>query len=158
VSRAPFVIAATAAGVAGVLSFKTRPAQTALPRTPVTATAAAAPTTAAAPATTAGTTAAAAPSTAVRTATGAVQPNQYGDVQVRVRVSGGRVTAVTAVALPQSDPRSQEISAMAGPQLDQQALAAQSAQIDGVSGATYTSDGYRASLQSALDQLGPLTG
>lgn len=151
-SRAPFVIAATAAGVAGVLSFKTRPAQVALPRPAATATVPAAPTTAA-PAKTV----TAAPAT-IRTATGSVQSNQYGDVQVRVSVSGGRITAVSALQLPQSDPRSQEISAMAGPQLSQQALAAQKGQIDGVSGATYTSDGYRASLQSALDQLGPLTG
>jgi uncharacterized protein with FMN-binding domain len=150
VTRAPFVIAATAAGVAGVLSFKTRPAQTALPQPATTATAPAAPTTSAP------TTTAAAPSS--RTATGAAQPNQYGVVQVRVSVSGGRITQVTALQAPQGDPRSQEITAMAVPQLGQEAVAAQSAQIDAVSGATYTSDGYRASLQSALDQIGPLTG
>jgi uncharacterized protein with FMN-binding domain len=93
-----------------------------------------------------------------RTATGAAQPNQYGVVQVRVSVSGGRITQVTALQAPQGDPRSQEITAMAVPQLGQEAVAAQSAQIDAVSGATYTSDGYRASLQSALDRIGPLTG
>jgi uncharacterized protein with FMN-binding domain len=150
VTRAPFVIAATAAGVAGVLSFKTHPARTALPQPATTATAPAAPTTSAP------TTTAAAPSS--RTATGAAQPNQYGVVQVRVSVSGGRITQVTALQAPQGDPRSQEITAMAVPQLGQEAVAAQSAQIDAVSGATYTSDGYRASLQSALDRIGPLTG
>jgi uncharacterized protein with FMN-binding domain len=153
VTRAPFVIAATVAGVAGVLSFKTHPARTALPQPATTATAPAAPTTSA-PTTTAATPAA--PTN--RTATGAAQPNQYGVVQVRVSVSGGRITQVTALQAPQGDPRSQEITATAVPQLGQQAVATQSAQIDGVSGATYTSDGYRASLQSALDRIGPLTG
>jgi uncharacterized protein with FMN-binding domain len=151
VTRAPFVIAATAAGVAGVLSFKTRPAQTASPLPAPVAAKPATPTTAAAT-----TTATAAPPN--RTATGAAQPNQYGVVQVRVSVSGGRITQVTALQAPQGDPRSQEITAMAVPQLGQEAVAAQSAQIDAVSGATYTSDGYRASLQSALDRIGPLTG
>jgi uncharacterized protein with FMN-binding domain len=143
VTRAPFVIAATAAGVAGVLSFKTRPAQTASPLPAPVAAKPATPSTAAA---------------SNRTATGAAQPNQYGVVQVRVSVSGGRITQVTALQAPQGDPRSQEITAMAVPQLGQEAVAAQSAQIDAVSGATYTSDGYRASLQSALDRIGPLTG
>ena len=55
--------------------------------------------------------------------------------------------------LPSGDGRSQQISTFAGQQLAQQALAAQSANIDGVSGATYTSDSYKTSLQSALDQL-----
>jgi uncharacterized protein with FMN-binding domain len=85
---------------------------------------------------------------------GADAPNQYGDVQVRVSVAGGRITQVSAVQLPNGDGRSQQISSFAGPQLAQQALKAQSAKIDGVSGATYTSDSYRTSLQSALDQLG----
>jgi uncharacterized protein with FMN-binding domain len=154
VTRAPFVIAATAAGVAGVLSFKTRPAQVVapLPQPVASAPATAAAAKPASPVSTKPAT----PTT--RTATGAAQPNQYGVVQVRVRVSGGRLTQVTAVQAPQGDPRSQEITAMAVPQLGQEALAAQSAQIDAVSGATYTSDGYRASLQSALDRIGPLTG
>ena len=60
---------------------------------------------------------------------------------------------LTAVRLPSGDGRSQEISSFAAPQLAQQALAAQSANIDGVSGATYTSESYRSSLQSAIDQL-----
>ena len=52
------------------------------------------------------------------------------------------------------DGRSQQINANAGPILLQQTLSAQSAHVDGVSGATYTSDGYRTSLQAALDQVG----
>jgi uncharacterized protein with FMN-binding domain len=71
-----------------------------------------------------------------------------------VSVSGTKITNVTAVALPGGDGKSVEINAAAGPQLAQQALAAQSAQIDGVSGASYTSDSYKTSLQSALDKVG----
>jgi uncharacterized protein with FMN-binding domain len=88
------------------------------------------------------------------TVVGADAPNQYGDVQVRVKVSGKKIVAVDPVALPGGDSRSQEISAAASPILTRQALIAQGANIDGVSGASYTSDGYRRSLQSALDQLG----
>lgn len=141
--RAPFVIAGTAAGVAGVLSFHTQPRVSAAsqPKTFSSPTTTSAP----APRTTAAST---------KTATGVDAPNQYGDVQVRVTVSGTKITGITNVALPGSDGKSQEISAAAGPELAQQALSAQSAQIDGVSGASYTSDSYRTSLQSALDQVG----
>ena len=145
--RAPFVIAGTAAGVAGVLSFHTQPRLSAAsqPKTFSSPTTTNAP----APQTTAAKTT---PST--KTATGDDAPNQYGDVQVRVTVSGTKITNITNVALPSSDGKSQEISAAAGPELAQQALSAQSAQIDGVSGASYTSDSYRTSLQSALDKVG----
>lgn len=79
---------------------------------------------------------------------------RYGDVQVRVVVSGGRVVDVQAVTLPSDRARSQAISSDAGPLLRQEALRAQSARINTVSGATYTSDGYAQSLQSALDRAG----
>jgi len=78
----------------------------------------------------------------------------YGIIQVRVTVSAGRITDVTAVQVTAPDIHSQEINAQAVPMLRGQVLSAQSAQIDGVSGATYTSQGYDASLQSALDKLG----
>lgn len=86
------------------------------------------------------------------TYTGQTADTPYGPVQVEIWVSGGRITDVQALQLPNDTPRSQEISSYAGPQLRQEALQAQSANIDTVSGATYTSDGYRQSLQSALDQ------
>jgi uncharacterized protein with FMN-binding domain len=86
--------------------------------------------------------------------TGTTVNTQFGPVQVSVTASAGDITDVQALALPSGDPRSAQISDYAGPQLRQQALAAQSANIDGVAGASYTSDGYRQSLQSALDQLG----
>jgi hypothetical protein len=92
-------------------------------------------------------------SAAPQTVVGADQPNQYGDVQVQVTYARGKITDVTALNLPSGDSRSQEISSIAGPQLASQAIAAQSASIDGVSGATYTSVGYQASLQSAIDQI-----
>ncbi|WP_260235741.1 FMN-binding protein [Curtobacterium sp. ZW137] len=88
------------------------------------------------------------------TYTGTAVSTRYGDVQVEVTVAGGKLTEVTALQLTDDDPRSSMISAQAAPVLRQEALTAQSAQIDTVSGATYTSDGYIQSLQSALDQAG----
>jgi uncharacterized protein with FMN-binding domain len=75
-------------------------------------------------------------------------------VQVRVVVSGGRLVDVEALQLPNDRSRSVRISADAGPRLRNEALQAQSANINTVSGATYTSDGYAQSLQSALDRAG----
>jgi uncharacterized protein with FMN-binding domain len=79
-------------------------------------------------------------------------PNRYGDVQVQVVMRAGKIVDVRAVRLPQGDGKSREINRAAAPQLKQQALQVQSANVDGVSGATYTSDGYRQSLQAALDR------
>ncbi|GGT19049.1 FMN-binding protein [Streptomyces chromofuscus] len=90
---------------------------------------------------------------AARTVTGAVTQTQYGPVQVRITVSGGRITRAEAVQAP-SGGQSSQITADAVPRLNQAAVAAGSADIDAVSGATYTSSGYRQSLQSALDQAG----
>ncbi|SCG63130.1 FMN-binding protein [Micromonospora inositola] len=84
-------------------------------------------------------------------ATGSVAQTRWGPVQVRITVSGGKITDVTAVQVPDGNRRDQEINDYAVPILRQSALAAQSAQIDTVSGATVTSDGYRESLQSAID-------
>jgi uncharacterized protein with FMN-binding domain len=75
----------------------------------------------------------------------------YGIVQVRVTLVGNRITDITALSLPQGG-RSSDISSYAAPQLRKEALAAQSARIDAVSGASYTSAGYARSLQSALDK------
>ncbi|WDO09356.1 FMN-binding protein [Streptomyces murinus] len=90
---------------------------------------------------------------AARTVTGETAQTRWGPVQVRVTVKGGRLTEVTALQYPTENPRDQEINSYALPQLRREALAAQSARIDMVSGATYTSTGYRQSLQSALDQV-----
>jgi uncharacterized protein with FMN-binding domain len=77
---------------------------------------------------------------------------RYGDLQLRITLSGDRITEIEALKLPSDSRRSQQISENAAPKLRQEALDAQSAQIDTVSGATYTSDGYRESLQSAIDR------
>lgn len=94
-------------------------------------------------------TTAAAPTT--RRVTGAVVSTPYGDVQVRAVVRGRRLLDVVAVHLTDANGTSRQISAYAAPVLRQEALQAGSARIDTVSGATYTSEGYRASLQAALD-------
>jgi uncharacterized protein with FMN-binding domain len=78
----------------------------------------------------------------------------YGTVQVQVSVAHGKIADVTALAAPQNDPRSSQISSYAVPTLVQQALAAQSSSISGVSGATFTSNGFAQSLASALSQAG----
>jgi uncharacterized protein with FMN-binding domain len=82
---------------------------------------------------------------------GPVVDTPYGPVKVQLVLKGGRIAGAHAVEHPQGDGRSQEISSYAVPQLDQETLDAQSSQIDTVSGATFTSSGYRQSLQSALD-------
>jgi len=86
------------------------------------------------------------------TVTGPVVSTRYGDIQVQVTISGGVLTDVAALQLPSGDGRTDRISSAAGPMLREEALTAQSAQIDLLSGATYTSRGYAASLQAALDQ------
>jgi len=75
----------------------------------------------------------------------------YGVVQVKVTLKGSHITDVATLSLPQGG-HSGDISAYAAPQLRREALNAQSAHIDTVSGASYTSSGYAQSLQSALDQ------
>jgi uncharacterized protein with FMN-binding domain len=93
-------------------------------------------------------------SAAAQTVTGAAWPTIYGPVQVKITVADGKITAVTAVEYPLDTPRDQQINSYAIPQLNAEALAAGSARIDSVSGATYTSQGYVGSLQSALDKAG----
>lgn len=87
------------------------------------------------------------------TVTGSVVSTRYGDVEVRVTIASGKITAVEAIALP-SGGRSGQISSYAAPVLASEAVTAQSASIDTVSGATYTSQAYSQSLQAALDQAG----
>jgi uncharacterized protein with FMN-binding domain len=93
-------------------------------------------------------------SAVTKTVTGDEAQTPWGPVQVRVTVKSGKITGITAVESPQENPRDQEINSYALPQLKREALAAQSASVDTVSGATYTSEGYRQSLQSALDSAG----
>ncbi|MFF5368294.1 FMN-binding protein [Streptomyces sp. NPDC013187] len=90
---------------------------------------------------------------ATQTLTGSVAQTQYGPVQVRVTVAGGKITKAEAVQAPKGG-RSDQITSSSVPRLNQAAVAAGTADIDAVSGATYTSAGYKKSLQSALDQAG----
>jgi uncharacterized protein with FMN-binding domain len=145
--RAPIVLTATVAGLAATLGFHTQS-----PATPATAVATTttqpAPSTSSGSSSSSGTTA----SATTKTVTSAVEANQYGNVQLKVTISAGKITKIEAVQIPNNDPKSSEINASAEPMLQQSALSAQSANIDAVSGATYTSDSYKAALQSALDK------
>jgi uncharacterized protein with FMN-binding domain len=92
-------------------------------------------------------------STAARTTTGSAFEFRWGIVQVAVTVEGDDIVDVEALQLPDGDRRSLAISQEVEPMLRESALAADSADIDVISGATYTSLAYAYSLQSALDQL-----
>lgn len=91
---------------------------------------------------------------AQRTVDGQPVVTRYGTVQVQVVLSGNSIRSVSYLQLTADDPRSQDINSQAAPILVEQTMQVQSADIDGVSGATYTSLGYQQSLQSALDQAG----
>ena len=86
-------------------------------------------------------------------ATGLVAHTDFGGVQVRVTVSHGRIVSVTALRLPHRLPMDVQLSRPAARTLEREVISAQDARVDMVSGATYTSQGYLRSLQSALDQL-----
>jgi uncharacterized protein with FMN-binding domain len=89
-------------------------------------------------------------STRPRTIVGPTISTRYGPVQVAVILAGGRLQDVRALQLPSGDGKTNDINSQAGPLLRQEAMAAQGASIDTISGASYTSDGYRQSLQAAL--------
>ena len=153
--RAPIVVSATIAGTAAVLAFH--------PRTPAVPTATASSSSAASSATqssgtssgtTGGTGTAGTGAGVSGTATGDSIATRYGNAQVRVTVKDGKIVQIDALQLQANDPRSVQISSTAAPILQQEALAAQTAGVDAVSGATYTSASYTQSLQSALDKLG----
>ncbi|ATL32252.1 FMN-binding protein [Streptomyces formicae] len=91
-------------------------------------------------------------STGTGTFTGEPVATRYGPVQVAVTLSKGRITAVKVLRAPDQNGRDRQVAAYALPRLTQEALGARSAHIDAVSGASYTSQGYIQSLQSALDQ------
>lgn len=149
--RAPLVLAATVLGLVGVLEFHTRP---------VSVAAVPAATGGAAQAPSRGSTGTGAPprpgtSAGTRTATGPSVNYSWGILSVSVTVSGSRITKVAIAALDDGgNPRSQFIDQQSIPLLEQQALQAQSANIQGVSGASYTSAGFQQSLQAALQSLG----
>jgi uncharacterized protein with FMN-binding domain len=86
--------------------------------------------------------------------TGPTSSTPFGPVQVRITVTGRRIAGIEALQLPSDASYSRQVATYAAPILRQEALQAQSAHIDAVSGATYTSQGYVDSLQGALDRAG----
>ncbi|TQS26212.1 FMN-binding protein [Microbispora sp. KK1-11] len=89
-----------------------------------------------------------------KTVTGDSADTRWGPVQVQIVISGGQLAGIKVPVAPANNRRDLEINNEALPILNEEALSARSAQIDTVSGATYTSDGYIRSLQSALDKAG----
>jgi len=142
--RSPIVLAATVAGTAGILGFhaQTPAAQSGTASTPASTPAA----------TSSGSSSGSAGGSGA--ATGDAIDTQYGSAQVRVTVKSGKIVKIEALRLQGNDPRSVQISSSAEPILQQEALSKQSADVDAVSGASYTSASYTQSLQSALDKLG----
>ncbi|MBR7825044.1 FMN-binding protein [Actinospica sp. MGRD01-02] len=110
--------------------------------------------TASSPSATSSPSAAASTSAAAKNYTGSAVDTRYGPIQVEVTMSGKKITNIEVLEYPENSDRDQQINSYALPQLNQEAMTAQSAQIDAISGATYTSEGYIQSLQSALDQAG----
>jgi uncharacterized protein with FMN-binding domain len=86
------------------------------------------------------------------TVTGPVVNYGYGELATRVAISGGRITAVSVPVLRVAEQFSQELADRSIPVLRHEVLAAQSARIQAVSGATYTSEAYAQSVQAALDK------
>ena len=149
--RAVIATGATVIGVAWLLAYKAIPphigALASVPPTPSAGNTSASPSASPSPSPTPST------STTVNgTFTGSDAPNFFGDVIVRVVISNGHITDVQAVKLPTDRAYSAYVSQVAGPLLRTEALQAQSANIDIISGATYTSQSYAQSLESALQQ------
>lgn len=156
--RVLFAIAATVASLVGLLGFKSHghaaiAAPGSLPSAalPGASTSSSAPRT---PGTPSPARTGSVSGSSTRSLVGQAVQTQYGVVQVKVTVSGSKITDVSYVQLTAVDGQSQAINSYAAPILLKQTLQAQSAHIDGVSGATYTSAGYQQSLQSALDRVG----
>jgi uncharacterized protein with FMN-binding domain len=161
--RVILAIVGTAAGLVVLLSFKTHSTSAAatppaaISGTSGQASASAAPSTGSTSSASSSASASSSPASvtsAAKTVTGTAVDTIYGPVQVQITVKNGKVTAAQAVQYPQESARDQEINSYAIPMLNQEAVSAGSASIDSVSGATYTSNGYVTSLQSALDKAG----
>jgi uncharacterized protein with FMN-binding domain len=88
-----------------------------------------------------------------KSATGAVVQYGYGELSVTVTVRGSQITDVSVPLLRTAEPYSQQLAQQVIPMLKSEVLAAHGAQIHGISGATYTSEAYARSIQSALDKL-----
>jgi uncharacterized protein with FMN-binding domain len=89
----------------------------------------------------------------LHSATGAMEQYGYGELTVRITLNGNRITNVTVPTLRTAEPYSQQLAQQVIPMLKSQVLAADGPHINGVSGATYTSQAYATSVQAALDKL-----
>jgi uncharacterized protein with FMN-binding domain len=158
--RAILTIGGTAAGLAALLAFKSHPVADAsaagTPAAAPTPTMTVGPSSAdgarSANSASASRSGSGSASTATRTVTGAVANTQHGPMQVQLVLTGKRITKVNVLQRTDDGQESNQIDSFAIPKLTSETLTAQSARIDAVSGATYTSQGYIQSLQSALDQ------
>jgi uncharacterized protein with FMN-binding domain len=168
--RAIITIGGTVAGLAALLAFKSHPAADASAAGmagTTTPTLAVGPSSADRPGRADGAGSATSPSAAAsasasasasmasgatRTVTGTVATTQYGPMQVQLVLTGKRITKVNVLQQTDNGQMSNQVDSFAIPKLTSETLTAQSARIDAVSGATYTSQGYIQSLQSALDQ------
>jgi uncharacterized protein with FMN-binding domain len=161
--RTPMVVLATAAGLVGVLAFHTSPSNVSFAPLPGTGSTPQEPAPTGSPSASP-TSPSASPASSptphpapnkTRTATGPLVNYSYGVLSVSVTVRGHQLVRVGIATLnDDGSARSQTIDHGAIPILEQQALQAQSANIQGVSGASYTSAGFRTSLQAALRSLG----
>lgn len=95
---------------------------------------------------------ASAASSTTRTYAGDAVMTRFGNVQVQITVADGTITAAEVLQVPMEDRHDQMINSRAVPVYNEESVSAQSADIDVVSGATVTWDGYTQSLQSAIDQ------
>src|SRR3954451_13935821 len=155
--RVILAIVSTVASLVLVLSFKTHsPSAAATPPAAVSSTVTSAGTSGSGSSSSGSSSSSPKKSTSSssKTYTGDAAMTRYGPVQVQVTVKSGAVTSVAATDYPMNDPRDAQINSYAIPQLNSAAAAAGDANIDMVSGATYTSEGYLSSLQSALDKAG----
>jgi uncharacterized protein with FMN-binding domain len=165
--RTPVVVTATIAGLAGVLAFHTTPSRLSLGTLPGASSSSPAPATAGPSGSGQGRSAggsssppkpgsaASAQAGGTRTVDGPAVNYNFGVLSVSVTVSGHKMTKVGIASLNDGGmSRSQYIDQQAIPLLEQQAMQAQSANIQGVSGASYTSAGFEQSLQAALHSLG----
>jgi uncharacterized protein with FMN-binding domain len=156
--RSPIVLTATIAGTAGILAFHPHAAtvhSATGSTTSPTSTSTSTPNSPGPPPSAASGTGSSGTTTTVSgTATGDSVGTRYGNAQVRVTVKNGRIVTIDALQLQSNDSRSVQISSSAAPILQQEALTKQTAAVDAVSGATYTSASYMQSLQSAVDKLG----
>ncbi|HEX4245527.1 MAG TPA: FMN-binding protein, partial [Acidimicrobiales bacterium] len=157
--RYKLVLGGTVAGVAGVLAFPITSTHLTVPSASSRATGgstSATTPTSTSPTTTAPTPSSSTPTTTptTRSATSADQTFRYGDLAVKVTVSGSKITNVELTTLNENDDRSARIDNYAVPQLERQVISADSVNVDGVSGATFTSQAFIDAVANALGKLG----